>query len=242
MGVDNGLLSYLSGFLTERRFTRFREVLEYRTRYVTVALEDIYQPHNASAVLRTCDGFGVQDVHIIENRNTYRVNPDVALGSSQWLNLIKYNRSENNTAEAIHNLRSRGYRVVATTPHRDDVRLEDLDLAAGPLAFLLGNELDGLSETAIEEADVHMRIPIYGFVESFNISVAAAIIIHHTTLALRRRDLAWQLAEEEKEAILLEWVRRSIPRREALEREYYRAAGAAASGGRGATDGEGSPA
>lgn len=225
MEIDHGLLSYLSGFLTERRLARFHETLEYRTRYITVALEDIYQPHNASAVLRTCDGFGVQDVHIIENRNTYRVNPDVALGSSKWLSLIKYNRSENNTAEAIRALRTRGYRVVATTPHRDDVRLEDLDLGEGPVAFLLGNELDGLSEAAIEEADIHMRIPIYGFVESFNISVAAAIILHHTTLALRRSDLPWQLTEKEKQAILLEWMRGSIPRREALEREYYRGAG-----------------
>ena len=224
MEVASGLVSYLSGFLTERRLARFHEVLEYRTRYITVALEDIYQPHNASAVLRTCDGFGVQDVHIIENRNTYRVNPEVALGSSQWLSLIKYNRNENNTVEAIRSLRARGYRVVATTPHRDEVSLEDLDLGAGPLAFLLGNELDGLSEAAIEEADVHMRIPIYGFVESFNISVAAAIILHHTTLALRRSDRAWKLTDEEKQTILLEWVRRSIPRREALEREYRRGA------------------
>lgn len=222
MAVDRGLLAYLSGFLTERRLARFREVLEARTRYVTVALEDIYQPHNASAVLRTCDGFGVQDVHIIENRNTYRVNPDVALGSSQWLDLITYGGRGDNTSAAITALRERGYRIVATSPHRDDVRLEDLDLAAGRVAFLLGNELDGLTETAIEAADVHMRIPIYGFVESFNISVAAAIILHHTTLELRRSTLPWRLTEEEKEEILLAWVRSSTPRREALEREYYR--------------------
>jgi tRNA (guanosine-2'-O-)-methyltransferase len=224
MAIDRGLLSYLSGFLTERRLARFHEVLAARTRYITVALEDIYQPHNASAVLRTCDGFGVQDVHIIENRNTYRVNPEVALGSSQWLDLIKYGGAGDNTTAAVTALRERGYRIVATSPHRDDVRLEDLDLAEGKIAFLLGNELDGLSETAVEAADAHMRIPIYGFVESFNISVAAAIILHHTTLALRRSDLPWRLRDEEKEEILLAWVRRSTPRREALEREYYRAA------------------
>jgi tRNA (guanosine-2'-O-)-methyltransferase len=220
--VDHGLLEYLSGFLTERRLARFHEVLEYRTRYLTVALEDIYQPHNASAVLRTCDGFGVQDVHIIENRNTYRVNPDVALGSSQWLTLTKYNRHLENTEEAIATLKSRGYRVVATSPHREDTSLERFDLARGKVAFLLGNELDGLSSTAIEQADEYLRIPIYGFVESFNISVAAAIILHYTTLAIRGTDLPWRLSEAEKEEILLEWVRRSARRTEALEREYYR--------------------
>lgn len=220
--VDYGLLEYLSGFLTERRLARLRAVLEERTRYITVALEDIYQPHNASAVLRTCDGFGVQDVHIIENRNTYRVNPDVALGSSQWLTLITYNEGPDNTATAIDALKSRGYRVVATSPHREDTRLEDFDLTAGKTAFLLGNELDGLSSTAVEHADEHVRIPIYGFVESFNISVAAAIILHHTTLALRYSHIAWRLRPEEKDRILLHWVRNSVTRAEALEREYYR--------------------
>lgn len=222
MAIDHGLLEYLSGFLTERRRARFREVLAERTRYVTVALEDIYQPHNASAVLRTCDGFGVQDVHIIENRNTYRVNPDVALGSSQWLSLIKYSGPGDNTTRAATALKDAGYRIVATSPHRDDVRLEDIDLHTGKTAFLLGNELDGLTQTAIDAADVHMRIPIYGFVESFNISVAAAIILHHTTLALRASDLPWRLTDREREEILLEWVRHSTPRHEALEREYYR--------------------
>jgi tRNA (guanosine-2'-O-)-methyltransferase len=225
MAVDEGLLTYLSSFLTERRLARLRQVVAHRTRYITVVLEDIYQPHNASAVLRTCDGFGVQDVHIIENRNTYRVNPDVALGSSQWLSLIKYNESDDNTAVAVSALKRAGYRVVATSPHRDDTRLEDLDLRAGKVAFVLGNELDGLSETAIAEADEHLRIPIYGFVESFNISVAAAIILHHTTLALRESDIRWQLSETEQQEILFDWVRRSTQRTEALEREYYRQRG-----------------
>lgn len=222
MPVDHGLLTFLSDFVTERRLERLRHVLEYRTRYITVALEDIYQPHNASAVLRTCDGFGVQDVHIIENRNSYTVNPDVALGSSQWLNLIKYNRGEDNTANAVRSLKEAGYRVIATSPHRQDTALEDLDLRTGKVAFLLGNELDGLSATAVEHSDEHLRIPIYGFVESFNISVAAAVVLHHTTLALRNSDLDWRLSDAEKEEILLEWIRNSTQRSEALEREYHR--------------------
>ena len=232
--IDRELLTYLSGFVTERRLERLRQVLEYRTRYITVALEDIYQPHNASAVLRTCDGFGVQDVHIIENRNAYKVNPDVALGSSQWLNLVKYNRTPDNTADAVNSLKQAGYRVIATSPHREDTALEELDLRAGKVAFLLGNELDGLSPSAVEQADEHLRIPIYGFVESFNISVAAAIILHHTTLALRSSRLAWQLSDSEKEEILLAWLRNSTQRTETLEREYYRDPGRHSGGGEGA--------
>src|SRR3989339_1998027 len=98
------LVKYLSDFVTERRVEQFNRVLEYRTRYASVILEDIYQPHNASAVLRTCDCLGIQDIHIIEEKNRYKLNPDVELGSAQWLNLIRYNQPQGNTIAALQNL------------------------------------------------------------------------------------------------------------------------------------------
>ena len=94
---ENILFEYLTGFLTEHRKSLFSQIIENRTRYLTVVLEDIYQPQNASAVLRTCDCFGIQDVHIIENKNEYRISPDVALGSSQWLNINRHNKKDLNT-------------------------------------------------------------------------------------------------------------------------------------------------
>src|SRR5688572_25411329 len=117
--MSKELIAYLSGFVSENRKKKFEEVIRFRTRHITIALEDIYQPHNASAVLRSCDCFGIQDVHIIENRNAYTVNPDVALGSSKWLNLYKYNQQEENTLSCIRSLKDKGYRLVATTPHTD---------------------------------------------------------------------------------------------------------------------------
>src|ERR1041384_136769 len=114
------LISYLSRFISDTRRSNVDKVLECRPRHITIALEDIYQPHNASAVLRSCDCFGIQDVHIIENRNAYSVNPDVALGSSKWLDLIKYNKKEENTLDCITALKKKGYRVIATTPHEND--------------------------------------------------------------------------------------------------------------------------
>lgn len=214
-------LDYLAGFVTPERLGRMKAVIAERTRRITVVVEDIYQPHNASAVLRTCDCFGVQDVHIIENRNAYRLNPGVELGTAQWLSLHRYrDRGVSNTPRAIAALRAAGYRIVATTPHTSQVSLEEFDVSAGPVALLFGNELDGLSREALEAADEHLVIPMYGFVESFNISVSAAIVLHHLTHALRTSGAEYRLPDADQREILLAWLRSSIGRVEALERAF----------------------
>ncbi len=218
--MNGDLVKFLEQFVTENRVELFDQVLKNRTRYITVGLEDIYQSQNASAVLRTSDCFGLQDIHIIENKNKYDVNPDVALGSSKWLNLNKYNQKENNTLDAIKNLRGQGYRIVATTPHTDDVNLEDFDLNKGKVALFFGTELHGLSELMIENADEYLKIPMYGFTESFNISVSAAIILHHLTNKLRNSNIEWRLSESEQEEIKLEWLKNTIKKSSMLVDEF----------------------
>jgi len=218
--MDSELIDFLKQFVTDNRHELFDQVLENRTKYITIALEDIYQSQNASAVLRTSDCFGLQDIHIIENRNMYDVNPDVALGSSKWLNLIKYNHTENNTLEAINSLREKGYRIVATTPHNDDVNLEDFDLNKGKVALFFGTELNGLSDLMIENADEYLKIPMVGFTESFNISVSAAIILHHLTSKLRRSDINWQLPSAEKEELMIDWLKKTIKMSSMLVEEF----------------------
>ncbi len=205
------IIDYLKEFASERRWELFNKIINQRTRYLTLVLEDIYQSHNASAVLRTCDCFGIQDVHIIENRNEYDVNPDVSLGSDKWLTLKKYNSEQNNTANTIKELKSQGYRIVATTPHKDDIDLEEFNIERGKVAFMFGTELRGLSDEALQHADEHLKIPMYGFSESFNISVSAAIIFHHLTHKLRNtKNLDWQLNTEERKEILLDWLKASV--------------------------------
>ncbi len=218
--MNTELIQYLSRFITEERFTLFNKIIKDRTKYMTVVLEDIYQPHNASAVLRSCDCFGVQDVHIIENENEYSVNPDVALGSSKWLNLYKYNESENNTLSTIHTLKEKGYRIIATTPHTDDVNLENFDISKGKFALMFGSERPGLSDIAMNNADEFLKIPMYGFTESFNISVSAAIILHHLSLKLRHSDLNFRLTENEQNIIISEWLKRSIKDSENIIKKY----------------------
>jgi len=220
--MDKELIKYLEGFLLSKRVELFDKVILNRTRYITLVLEDIYQPHNASAVLRSCDCFGVQDIHIIENRNEYELNSQVTMGSDKWLNLVKYNQEENNTIKALQSLKKSGYRIVATTPHKNDSSLHDFDLSKGKVALLFGTELNGLSEMAMEQADEFLRIPMYGFTESFNISVSAAIILQSLVESLRSSDINWTLNEAEKEEIKLDWLRKSIKSIDLIEAEYFR--------------------
>ncbi len=217
--LQKKLLSYLSGFLTEHRQSLFKQVIENRTRHIAVVLEDIYQPQNASAVLRTCDCFGIQNVHIIENVNEYKINPNVALGSSKWLTLKKYNDTADNTMACFEQLKSQGYKIIATTPHKDDVPVDDLPID-GKTALVFGQELRGLSDNAMLLADGFVKIPMYGFTESFNISVSAAIILKVLTNRLRAGTISWHLSEKEKNDILLQWTRNSIKRVELIEKEF----------------------
>lgn len=215
------LLNHLLGFASENKNTLFEKIIQYRTRYITVVLEDIYQSHNASAVLRTCDCFGIQDVHIIENNNKFEINPDVALGSTKWLNLFKYNNDEKNTFDAFRKLKTLGYRIVATTPYKNDCNLEELNLDS-KIALVFGTELNGLSEEAIKYADEFVKIPMYGFTESFNISVSAAIILHYLTEKLRASDQHWKLNEEEIIDVKLNWVKNVVKSSDMIEKRLFK--------------------
>lgn len=215
------LQAFLSSFLTEERKALFEKVLKYRSKHITVVLEDIYQSHNASAVLRSCDLTGVLDVHIIENHNEYNINPDVALGSSKWLNLNKYNEGDNNTLATYQKLREDGYKIIATTPHRDSQTLNDIDLTQ-KLAIVFGTELTGISETGINHADEYLRIPMYGFTESYNISVSAALVLFTLTERMRKEEIDWHLSKPDYLETLLEWTRRSINKVEVVEKRFFK--------------------
>jgi tRNA (guanosine-2'-O-)-methyltransferase len=215
------LIKYLSKYVTDTRINLFDKIIQYRTKYITVVLEDIYQPHNASAVLRTCDCFGIQDVHIIENKNQYRINPDVTLGSNQWLTINKYYKEKHNTLATIKNIKSKGYRIIATTPHKNDVNLNEFDIEKGKIALFFGAELPGLSNVVLDNADEFVKIPMYGFTESYNISVSAAIILHHISEKLRNSNINWQLTENQREDVMLNWLKTSIKKSELIVEKFY---------------------
>lgn len=217
---DAAMLEFLSQFITDERRNRFEEVLDYRTRHITVVLEDIFQPHNASAVLRTCDLRGIQDIHIVENVNHYDVNPEVVMGSTKWLNLYHYEEQEFNTPVAFERLHEKGYKIVATCPHRNDFTPDTLPLDQ-PIALVFGTEKLGLTDYAVENADMHVRIPMYGFTESYNISVSAALLLYSLTNRLfASSDIDWHLSEGERNESRLMWTRRSLSRIRQYDRKF----------------------
>ena len=207
--IDEKFLSYLEGYVSDKRKAAFQRVLEERTRHFTVVLEEIYQSHNSSAVIRTCDVFGIQDVHVIENKYFNKVSRYVAKGSQKWLSFHRYKNEAANTENCLQHLREKGYQIVATTPHNDSCLLHDFDISK-KTAFVFGVEKEGVSEYTMQQSDGFLKIPMVGFTESLNISVAAAIILQEVTTKLRNSNLDWKLSVTEKESLYAEWVQKSI--------------------------------
>ncbi|WP_438964577.1 TrmH family RNA methyltransferase [Winogradskyella sp.] len=213
--ADLKLLEYLESYLTEHRRERFTSVLKQRTKYFTVATEDVYQLHNTSAVIRSCDVFGIQEVNIIEEVNTKRIDREIAMGAQKWVDLNRYNTVN----QCIKDLKTKGYQIVATTPHAEDCDLIDFDISKKS-CFFFGRETEGLSQQVLDEADCFLKIPMFGFTESLNISVSAAIILQHVTSKLRNSDIPWQLKEEERIAKRFDWIEKTIKNYDAIVERF----------------------
>ena len=213
--ADLKLLEYLESYLTEHRRERFTSVLKQRTKYFTVATEDVYQLHNTSAVIRSCDVFGIQEVNIIEEVNTKRIDREIAMGAQKWVDLNRYNTVN----QCIKDLKTKGYQIVATTPHAEDCDLIDFDISKKS-CFFFGRETEGLSQQVLDEADCFLKIPMFGFTESLNISVSAAIILQHVTSKLRNSDIPWQLKEEERIAKRFHWIEKTIKNYDAIVERF----------------------
>ncbi len=202
---DQQLLTYLERFISEERKERFIQVLEGRTKFLTVAIEDVFQLHNTSAVIRSCEVFGIQTAHVIEGRFGKRLDKNIAMGAQQWVDVYRYG----STGDCIASLRDQGYRIVATTPHIDSCFLEDFEIE-DKTALFFGTEKEGLSQEVLREADGFVKIPMAGFTESLNISVSAAILLQFLTVKLKGLQVPWQLSDREKLEKRLDWTKKSI--------------------------------
>ena len=219
MNDTRALTEYLLGFVTDRKSALFAEKVAQRTKHFTVVVENLFQDHNFSAVMRSADCFGIQDVHVIENSYSYRVNDEISLGASQWINVHRHRGQENNTLACINQLKQQGYVIAATTPHKDDVDLEAYDITR-PTALLFGTEKEGLTAEALGLADVYIKVPMVGFTESLNISVCAAVCMHHLTWKLRQSNLPWQLSDTDKWNTLYTWVRSALKDPDGIEKVW----------------------
>ena len=211
------LIEGLEQFVTDERKERLLSVLDNRTRHIAVVLEDLYQTQNISAVMRSCECYGIQDAYIVENRNTFEIHKDISMGADKWLTLHHYPHSEHNVKQCIDDLHARGYTVIATLPDEKRTTIMDLPVER-KTAFLFGTELTGLSEEAVHYADGAALIPMYGFTESFNISNSAAIILSHFSERLRHSEVDWKLTPDEREELYFSWLQKSIRNSESLIR------------------------
>ena len=219
--MADSLYDFLKQCVTEDRLQRFEDVLTHRTRHLTLVLENIHHEHNASACLRTCDCFGIQDVHIIESKNSFAPNREIALGASQWLTIKRYRATESDEAQSdadddyattrhcLSQLRNAGYRILATSPRQHSVPLHHVEMTQ-PTAVVFGAEQLGVSDVTIAEADELIHIPMYGFTESFNISVSVALVFQQLVARMRQDGVNWNLTSEETQLLREQWVKQTL--------------------------------
>jgi len=214
--IDFSLLEHLETYLTDSRRAKFAKILLQRTKHFTVATEDVYQLHNTSVVIRSCDVFGIQEVNIIEEQNSKTIDREIAMGAQKWVDLNRYQ----NVNDCILDLKQKGYQIVATTPHINDCELHKFDVTKKS-CFFFGRETEGLSKEVLDAADCYLKIPMVGFTESLNISVSAAIILQHVTTKLKQTNIHWELTDEEKIEKRLDWVKKTIKSYDEIVARYY---------------------
>ena len=210
-------IEYLSSFLLESRIETLNRALDMRTEYLTVMTENMFHAQNASAIVRHCEAFGVQNIHTVEDLCPFLPTLNIALGTDKWIDVKRHAT----TADAVKALRSEGYRIIATTPHHQSCTPETFDVTKGKFVLVFGTEKTGVSEEIMAEADEFLQIPMCGMVDSLNVSASAAILIYMLSQRMRLECNDWQLAEEVRTRILYDWYRYAVRDSEALlERKY----------------------
>lgn len=212
---SDNYLSFLEGFLTENRKVRFSEVLSNRTQHFTVAIEDVFQLHNTSAVMRSCEVFGVQELHVVQEKYGKTIDGEIAMGAQKWVDVKRYDSNLN----CILTLKQKGYQIIATSPHTNSCSLEEFDISKKSALFF-GTERGGLSDEVMKQADGFLTIPMIGFTESLNISVAAAIILQHLTVKLRNSTIDWKLSENEVFLKKIDWCKKTIKDIDRIEKRF----------------------
>ncbi|MDR0367866.1 MAG: RNA methyltransferase [Bacteroidales bacterium] len=203
------IINCLKEFVTQERYARICDIIEKRTRHFTIVVENLYQSHNMSAILRTAECLGIQDVHIIENNYEYEISKQVALGAQKWLSIYRYNQRQNNTLACLKAVKEKGYKIIATLPHKNDCLPNDIPIDE-KTAFVFGTELDGLTREAVDMADGFVKIPMYGFTESYNVSVSVALTMYAMNERLRASALPLQLSHEEKLFLQADFLKKSV--------------------------------
>ena len=199
-------IACLETFMTEERVELFRRTVAQRTLRMTLLAENTYHPQNAAALIRHCEAFGLQRMHTVETLCAFRPAAAVVRGTDRWVDVCRHA----STADALRALKAEGYRIVATTPHREDSTPETFDVRRGPFALVFGTEHAGISDEVRDAADEFLRIPMCGMVESLNVSASAAILIYLLSQRIRQACTDWAMTPREQTETLYRWMYRSV--------------------------------
>lgn len=198
------VLDLLLPQITPERQLRFDEVLAHRTFEVATVCEGIYDRGNISAVVRSAEAFGFAPFHIIERDEKFKNSQRVTRGADKWIEEKKWKSSE----AAIAHLKSEKRKLIVTSLDAN-IAIDDIDFSQ-PVALVMGNEKEGVSELMKASADYRIKIPMYGFVQSFNISVAAAISLYHISQKRKQIGKTSELTEVQKNILRAHYVLRTL--------------------------------
>jgi tRNA (guanosine-2'-O-)-methyltransferase len=226
-GMNAQMQAYLTekfgSFLSDERKASVEHVLSHRTKHIRVAVEDLIDSHNVSAIIRTGECMGIQDFHVIDNEQNFHIGKGVSKGASKWIDIHRHNESDvDNSLEAIKNLKEAGYQLLVTSLASRATALNAVDISR-PFVVVLGNETRGTSEIMKEHADQLISVPMYGFTESYNVSVSAGIILHQLTERIHKEVENWQLTEKEKIDYKFQWYKKCMARPDYYQNYYLNA-------------------
>lgn len=211
---------YLSRFLTPERLAKIEYYAAESSDFVLPVMEDVYQFRNAAAIIRSVEACGFHKVVAMETRNVFDPNLTVTKGAENWVEVEKMPH----TMDSLQEIKNRGYRMVAVSPEKNAGMLPDLVIAE-PVALIFGTEWQGVSDDFLDFCDETLAIPMYGFTQSYNVSVAAAICCYDLKQKLLRSGIGYKLNEEKRMELMIRWAVRSIPSGEQILHNFIASAG-----------------
>lgn len=220
MTIDEKVLEAFYNIISDSKQEMYDRIAGDRTAYIAVVMENIRKDHNASAVIRTCDCFGIQNLHTIEKDVEYVVQREISKGASNWIDLHSHSEGENPGLDCVQKLKNQGYQIVSTTPHTDKT-IQDIPIDK-PIALVFGTEIHGISQDVLDISDHLVRIPMYGFTESFNVSVSAALTLSSLRGRLENSNQNWKLSHDEQVALKIQWCTKIVRDGEVVEHEIRR--------------------
>lgn len=191
---------------TQAREEKIRRVVSQRQNGLVLVLEDIHDPHNVQAIVRTCEAFGIQDVYLIFDKEAYfnpkKVGKSSSSSANKWIDFHVYKSTE----ECLKFLKDEHYTIVAAVADPKAEKLTDSNLTEHKIAVVVGNEHSGLSETAVRETDVSITIPMHGMIQSLNVSVASAILLYEIIRQRSKNPTAYVLSKARQSDLIISFL------------------------------------